>query len=133
MTWIWMNFRQIIEESHSFSSKKTASKSERYISVSKAFKIAYFCPYNPYFSVHFCHKILRGGGSRILPTKGITREYVVNYELIGTFKRVVKTQWQRGAPLRLYFVACKINALTTPSEMQLWSDPQRTSDIRHEG
>ena len=61
MTWIWMKFRQIIEESHSFSSKKTASKSERYISVSQAFRIAYFCPYNPYFSLHFCLKILRGG------------------------------------------------------------------------
>ena len=71
MTWILMKFRQIIEESHSFSSKKTASKSERYISVSKAFKFAYFCPYNPYFSVHFCHKILRGGGSRILPARDL--------------------------------------------------------------
>ena len=72
MTWILMKFCQIIEGSHSFSSKKTASKSERYISVSKAFKIAYFCPYNPYFSVHFCHKILRGG-SRILPATHISR------------------------------------------------------------
>ena len=55
-TWILMKFCQIVEGIRTFRLKKTASKTERYISVSRHFEFVYFNPYNPYF----CLKILRG-------------------------------------------------------------------------
>ena len=61
MTWIWMKFCQIVEGIRTFRLKKTRQKQSGTSLYPDTLSLYIFCPYNPYFSLHFCLKILRGG------------------------------------------------------------------------
>ena len=60
MTWILMTFCQIVEGSRPFRSKKPRQKQSGTSLYPDTLSLHIFCPYNPYFSLQFCLKILRG-------------------------------------------------------------------------